>query len=305
MQKTDNQQFTNRALVKWFLPYVLIASLQYDLTKNGLQYSSPFVLMAFRYLSVGIIFYFVGGRKVPIDRDTLLVAVFASTSTVLWAFGLKIVSPGDSAVLSYTMPLFSIPIAFIVIKERVLVRELVGALVGFSGVILYSISLSHGSLLIGALFTVLNAVFWAAYSAYYRKLKTREPIPMLTTQFLVGSIPMIIGSFLLPQLRVTTNFAIDVVYVIVFTGVIQYYLWNGLLRRGRVGRITTMAFAVPAMSILIDSIQTSTFPTTFEVLGAIVMFLGIFISSWYKGAPEKSVALTQKEKDPQGKGLLD
>jgi drug/metabolite transporter (DMT)-like permease len=261
--------------------------------------------MAFRYLSVGIIFYFVGGRKVPIDRDTLLVAAFASTSTLLWAFGLKIVSPGDSAVLSYTMPLFSIPIAFIIIKERILLRELIGALVGFSGVLIYSISLSHGSLLIGALFTVLNAVFWAAYSAYYRKLKTREPIPMLTTQFLVGSIPMIIGSIFLPQLQVTGDFVIDIVYVIVFTGVIQYYLWNGLLRRGRVGRITTMAFAVPATSILIDSIQTSTFPTAFEILGAIVMFLGIFVSSWNKGSAQNSTAIVQKEKDAQGKGQLD
>lgn len=252
--------------------------------------------MSFRYLSVGLIFYFLGGRKISLDRDTLLVATFASTSTILWAFGLKIVSPGDSAVLSYTMPLFSIPIAFIVIKEKILLRELIGALVGFSGVLIYSLSLSHGSLVIGALFTVLNAVFWAAYSVYYRKLKTREPIPMLTTQFLVGSIPMIIGSFFLPQLEITTNFLIDLVYVIVFTGVVQFYLWNGLLRRGRVGRITTMAFAVPAVSIFIDSIRTLTTPTVFEIIGATVMFFGIFISSWNKGSDNLSAPFSENEK---------
>jgi drug/metabolite transporter (DMT)-like permease len=240
--------------------------------------------MTLRYVPVGIIFYFMGGRKVPMDRDTLLVAAFASTSTILWAFGLKMVSPGDSAVLSYTMPLFSIPVAFIAIREKISARELAGALVGFSGVVIYSMSLSHGSLLVGALFSILNAIFWAAYTVYYRKLKTREPIPMLTTQFLVGSIPMIMGSFFFPQLTVTTNFLIDLVYIIVFTGVVQFYLWNGLLRRARVGRVTTMAFAVPAVSILIDSIRTFTVPTSFEVIGAIVMFLGIFVSSWNRGS---------------------
>lgn len=244
--------------------------------------------MAMRYLSTGIIFYFVGGRKVPLDRDTLLIAVFASTSTIIWAFGLKMVSPGDSAVLSYTMPLFSIPIAFLAINEKVSTRELAGALVGFSGVVIYSLSLAHGSVLLGGVLSVINAVFWAAYSVYYRKLKMREPIPMLTTQFLVGSIPLVIGSFLLPQLTVTTNFLIDLFYVIVFTGVVQFYLWNGLLRRGRVGRITTMAFAVPAVTILIDSLRTLTVPGSFVIIGAIVMFLGIFISNWNKGSQSQT-----------------
>ena len=279
---------------------MLVASLQYQFTKDGLNYSSPFVLMAFRYVSVGIIFYFVGGRKIPIDRDTLLVAAFASTSTILWAVGLNMVSPGDSAVLSYTMPLFSIPIAFIAIREKISARELTGALVGFSGVVIYSVSWSHGSLLVGALLTVINAVFWAAYSVYYRKLKAREPIPMLTTQFLVGSIPMVMGAFFFPQMTVTTNFLIDLVYVIVFTGVIQFYLWNGLLRRGRVGRITTMAFAVPALTILIDSIRNLTVPTYFEVIGAIVMFLGIFISNWSK-VSESRVSSVSAERAVQSR----
>ena len=276
-----------------------MASLQYQFTKDGLIYASPFVLMSLRYVSVGIIFYFVGGRKVPIDRDTILVAAFASISTTLWSIGLRMVSPGDSAVLSYTMPLFSIPIAFIAIKERISSRELAGALVGFSGVVIYSLSLFHGSLLLGALFSVTNAVFWAAFSVYYRKLKSREPIPILTTQFLVGSVPLIIGSVLFPQLTVTTTFLVDLGYIIVFAGVVQFYLWNGLLRRGRVGRITTMAFAVPAVTILIDSIRTLVVPTVIEVVGMIVMFLGIFVSNWNKDSQIK-VSSASSDKSKQG-----
>ncbi len=152
------------SLLKWFLPYVLVASLQYQFAKNGLEYASPFVLMGFRYLLVGIFFYFVGGRRMRLDADAIKVAVFASLSTGLWAAGLQYVSPGDSAVLSYTMPLFSIPIAYLSIREKASLREIGGAVIGFSGVVLYSLSLNHGSLLIGAVLTVLNAIFWAAYS---------------------------------------------------------------------------------------------------------------------------------------------
>lgn len=253
--------------------------------------------MGFRYLLVGAFFYFIGGRKVRLDANTVKIAVFASLSTALWAIGLQYVSPGDSAVLSYTMPLFSIPIAYVAMREKATVREIAGAIVGFSGVVLYSLSLTHGSLLLGAILTVLNAVFWAAYSTYYRKLRNSEPIPILTTQFLLGSVLFVAGSFFEPKFALTSNLIFDLVYVVVFTGIIQYYLWNGLLRRGRVGRITTMAFAVPATSVLLTSVLNSTVPSDLSIIGAIVMFFGIFLSNWnVKPETTKTEATASSEK---------
>ena len=242
--------------------------------------------MTFRYVFTGIIFYFLGGRKIPLDRDALLVAGFSSASTLLWAVGLTYVSAGDSAVLSYTMPLFSIPIAFVVIREKVMVRELLGALVGFSGVFVYSLTLNHGSQPLGAVFTLIGAVFWAAYSVYYRKLRSRDPIPILTTQFLVGSIPGAVGSLFYPQISAGVNLSVDLVYIVLFSGVVLFVLWNGLLRRGRVGRITTMAFAVPAMTILVDSIRTLTLPSSLAVIGGVMMFIGVFIANWSRDSGE-------------------
>jgi drug/metabolite transporter (DMT)-like permease len=242
--------------------------------------------MTFRYVFTGIIFYLLGGRKIPVDRDALLVAGCSSASTLLWAVGLSYVSAGDSAILSYTMPLFSIPIAFVIIREKVLRRELLGALVGFSGVIVYSFTLNHGSQTMGAVLTLVGAIFWAVYSVYYRKLRTRDPIPILTTQFLVGSIPGAIGSVFYPQILPGINLLIDLVYIVLFSGVVLFVLWNGLLRRGRVGRITTMAFAVPGMTILIDSIRTLTLPNSLAVIGGVMMFIGVFIANWSRDSGE-------------------
>ncbi len=277
---------TNTRLAKWLVPYVIVASLQYQFTKDGLSYASPFVLMTFRYVFTGVVFYFLGGRRISLDRDALLVAAFSSASTLLWAVGLDYVSAGDSAVLSYTMPLISIPVAFVVIREKVLRRELLGAVVGFSGVVVYSLTLNHGSQPLGAFFTLVGAVFWATYSVYYRKLRSRDPIPILTTQFLVGSIPGAVGSVFYPQISPGINLLIDLVYILLFSGVVLFVLWNGLLRRGRVGRITTMAFAVPAMTILIDSIRTLTFPSSLTVIGGVMMFVGVFIANWSRDSGE-------------------
>jgi drug/metabolite transporter (DMT)-like permease len=288
-------QTGNGSILKWFLLYLCIASLQYQFRKDGLNYASPFVLMAGRYLLVGMMFYFIGGRKIPLDRDALKVAFYASISTLLWAAGLQYVSPGDSAVLSYTMPLFSIPIAYFSIKERVSQREVLGAIVGFSGVIIYSLTLTHGSILFGAILTIINAVFWATYSVYYRKLKDRDPAPVLTTQFLVGAIPFVIGSIFFPKVNPTVNFFVDFAYIVIFMGLFQYFLWNKLLRLGRVGKITTMAFAVPATSIFIDAVLTSRLPTLISILGAGIMFIGIFIASWQRDSSQREIMQPQKQ----------
>jgi drug/metabolite transporter (DMT)-like permease len=133
---------------------------------------------------------------------------------------------------------------------------------------------------VGAAFTLVGAVFWGAYSVYYRKLRNREPFPILTTQFLVGSIPGVVGSLFYPQISPGVNLFVDVVYIVLFSGVAMFVLWSGLLRRGRVGRITTLAFAVPATTILIDSIRTLSSPSSLAVIGGVVMFVGIFVANW-------------------------
>jgi drug/metabolite transporter (DMT)-like permease len=281
-------RLTNATLAKWLVPYVVVAALQYQFTKDGLSYTSPFVLMTFRYVFAGIVFYFLGGRRIPLDRDALLVAGFSSASTLLWAVGLGYVSAGDSAILSYTMPLFSIPLAFVVVREKILSRELLGALVGFSGVFVYSLTLGHGSQSLGAFFTLVGAVFWAAYSVYYRKLRNREPLPIFTTQFLVGSLPGVVGSLFYPQISPGVNLLVDLVYIVLFSGVVLFFLWNGLLRRGRVGRITTLAFAVPAMTILIDSVRTFTLPSSLAALGGSMMFIGVFIATWSRDSGDST-----------------
>jgi drug/metabolite transporter (DMT)-like permease len=291
-------QFSNQTtLAKWFLPYVLVASLQYQFTKDGLIYASPFVLMSFRYVIVGIVFFFIGGRKLPLDKDSILVAFFSCLSSIFWAIGLSTVSPGDSAVLSYTMPLFSIPLAYAIIRERASFRELLGASVGFGGVVVYSLTLSHNSQFLGAFYTILGAVFWGAYSVYYRKLRGRQPFPILTTQFLIGSIPLLIGTIFFSQIEITPNLVFDLSYIVVFTGLVQFYFWNGLLRRGRVGRITTLAFAVPAVTVLIDYFRHITVPgidSIISAVGAALMFIGIFVSNWHKQG------LTEQENDETG-----
>jgi drug/metabolite transporter (DMT)-like permease len=51
-----------------------------------------------------------------------------------------------------------------------------------------------------------------------------------------------------------------------------------MARMESIGRVTTIAFGVPATSVVIQALLTGELPTPIEILGVAVMFVGIYIS---------------------------
>jgi drug/metabolite transporter (DMT)-like permease len=271
---------TKRGMAAYALPYVLAASLQYTFAKDGLQYADPFVFMGIRYFITSTICFAIARNLRPIvNMDTFLLGVFTFLSTAFWAVGLQYVSAGQSAVLSYTMPLFAIPLAVLILKEGTTRFGTIGALIGFAGVATYGFALVDvGGSTLGIALSVTNAFFWGLYTVYYRKLKNQEPVRTVATQFFIGGllfIPFFPFTF---YLNPTPSFFIDLGYVSVVGGAITLLLWNAMARMESIGRVTTIAFGVPATSVVIQALLTGQLPTPVELLGVAVMFAGIYIS---------------------------
>jgi drug/metabolite transporter (DMT)-like permease len=79
--------------------------------------------------------------------------------------------------------------------------------------------------------------------------------------------------------NVTPEFLLDLGYISMFSGFASFLLWSGMLRREKVGKVTTIAFAVPAMTTLIETIRTGVVPGLVTIGGIGIMFLGIYISN--------------------------
>jgi drug/metabolite transporter (DMT)-like permease len=270
-----------RRLYVYAVPYVIIASLQYSFAKDGLRFSDPLTFMAGRYLIASFAtFLFARSFRPRINRDTALLSLFTAMSTLLWIYGLQRVSPAQSAVLSFTMPLFAIPITAFVVNERASRLSWAGTLLGFVGVTVYGLSLAgSGTTLLGGLLTVGNAVFWASYTVYYRKTRNQDAATTVGTQLLICGALFAVFAPITFSVSVTPEFLLDLGYVSIFSGFVSFLLWNGMLRRERVGKVTTLAFAVPAMTTLIEAIETGVIPGLATLGGIGIIFLGIYISS--------------------------
>ncbi|MEM0158530.1 MAG: DMT family transporter [Thermoplasmataceae archaeon] len=268
--------------IKFLVPYVIFTSFNYYFAKNGLLYSSPLAFMGIRYLLSGIVLL-AFSRKLVLTKQLLLLSVVTVGSTIFWAYGLIYVSPTESAVLSYSMPLFSLPLAFMLVGERPTILEMMGIAVGFAGVVIYGIPLFHGFTIVGVILTLVNAVFWAAFSVMYRKLKDQDPIAINATQFIIGSAIMLAISPVDFRIVFTMNFTIDLLWLVTLGGILQFVLWNMMIRVSRVNRITVLAFSVPIFTMIIGILTTREVPGILSASGVVVMFLGILISRLKRG----------------------
>lgn len=268
-----------RGLIVYALPYVIIVSLQFEFAKDGLRYADPLTFMALRYLIASFVtFLYARSFRPQINKDTVLVSIFSFLSILVWILGLQRVSPAESAVLSYTYPLFAIPLSTLILNERSSRMGYIGTLVGFVGVSIYAITLAgNEGTILGDSFTIFSAVFWALVAVYYRKMRY-DALRIIGTQFLLCGILFSVMAPFSFSITVTSEFLVDLSFMSVFAGFCTFILFNAMLRREKVGRITTLAFAIPALTTLIQTIKTGAVPSPITLSGIGLMFLGIYIS---------------------------
>jgi len=267
--------------MKYALLYVLIQTFMYQIAKDGLTYASPFVLMGTRFMIASSLTFLMARRFRPIiNKDTILLSVFTCAATGLWTYGLEFVSPADSAVLSYTMPLFSIPISAIILSEKPTSSDWGGAVLGFIGVLIYSIPLTkHSFTLLGGVLTLVNAFFYATYTVYFRKLKNQEPTMTVATQLLFAALILLALTPLDYRLTVNGNFLFDLAYLSVLGGVAMLFLWNALARFQKIGKTTTLVYLTPVAATVVQTVQTSILPDGVSLSGLALMILGLCLSN--------------------------
>jgi len=269
-----------RTMMGYLVPYVLIATFQFQVAKDALNYSSPFVLMGLRYLVASSLIFGIVRRFRPIlNKDTVLLSLFTCASAGLWGLGLEYVSPAESAVLSYSMPLISIPISWAILSEKATTNEWGGAVVGLLGVLIYSLPFAYHALTaLGGVLTLMNAFFWGMYTVYYRKLKNQEPATTVATQLMLAGIVFLFLAPLDYRLVVAPSFWFDLAYLSILSGAVSFYLWNTMARLQKIGKTATLIYSIPVTATFLQFVVSSVMPDPLSLIGICLMIFGIYIS---------------------------
>jgi len=267
--------------VGYLLPYILISTFQYQVAQDGLKYSSPFVLMSLRYLiAAPVLFVVVRSFRPIVNKDTILLSIFTWVSGAFWMVGLEYVSTSESAVLSYTMPLISIPMSSLILSEKASHKEWAGAAVGFLGVVIYSFAVVENKTLsvLGAVLTLVNAFFWALYTIYYRKLRNQQSTTTVASQLLIAGLLFLSLTPLGYRVKATPGFWFDLTYLSLLSAAASFLLWNAMARLDRIGRVSTLVYLIPVAVTVVEYVETSVLPPPVSWIGICLMIFGIYIS---------------------------
>jgi drug/metabolite transporter (DMT)-like permease len=170
--------------------------------------------------------------------------------------------------------------SFLILSEKASRKEWAGAVVGFIGVLVYSLVVFEDRALsaLGAVLTLVNAFFWAMYTIYYRKLKNQELTSTVATQLLFGAVLFFLMAPLGYRIDATPSFWFDLVYLSVLAAAASFLLWNSLARLSRVGKTSTLIYSTPVAVTVVQYVETSSLPPPTALIGLGLMIFGIYMS---------------------------
>ena len=150
---------------------------------KSLLESNPPVVLLFQRLAVSTVFLFlvilISKRSMKIEKqDRHLVFMAAFFEPFLYfvgeSFGLRLISASLAAVLIATIPLFNPIFTWLLLKEKVSLREIVSLIVSFGGILMIVTSNFEGGATIKGIAFMSLAIFSAVgYSIVTKQLVTK------------------------------------------------------------------------------------------------------------------------------------
>lgn len=196
-------QNTSSKIYFVFLAIILIWGFSWPMNKIGIQYMHPIWFAALRLiigtLSMFILVGMLGKLFLPTRKDMSIILTIGLLQmglfTTLINLGLNYVDAGRSAILTYTTPLWVMPLAILFFNEKASYLKWLGFILGMAGVIVlfnpWSIDWSRHDVLMGNGMLLLAALSLAISMICARNIRwTRSPLELLPWQLLVGTIPV-------------------------------------------------------------------------------------------------------------------
>ncbi len=270
---------------------ILTWGYSWVLMKIGLKYAEPFTFATWRCAIGGLAiipFLYMKGIAFPrIEKLPDFVFVGLFQTTIMFGsmlYGMKFVTAGKTAVLLYTMPIWTILLVHFYLKQELNRSHWRGIASGCLGIlfILGWDTLVHQSLsiLFGESLIIIGAISWAISNIWVKRRMVAE------NTYMLSGIQLIIGSLGLALLAIPTEGVFNVtwtaefIYAILFTAIIastlDFTIWFYLLKNMDINTATFSSMLVPVFGLLFDWLILGTKLDIGIVMGGMLILLGIY-----------------------------
>ena len=271
---------------------VLTTSLMgsaFAIGKIGLIYSSPILLVAYRFSLAGILmafFVYLWKRPHPhslTDWGKIFIIGFFQTAGVMGCIfvSLKTITAGESSILTFINPLLVVIFGTILLKLTYRRLQWIGVILGFLGV--FITFGAHLTIKIGTLLGFMSAVSWAIGTLLIKTWGQKFDVWVLTAyQMLFGGIVLFFSSFILeePFFEVTSVSIFILLWLAIMASIVQFAVWFYLLHIGDPGKTSAFLFLAPFFGVLSGWVLLQEPIHWYVILGGVFIFIGIFLANW-------------------------
>jgi drug/metabolite transporter (DMT)-like permease len=282
--------------LRYWLPSVLLFVLSvtwgyaWILAKQALSYSPPFAFAAERSVGGAIaLFLMLKSMKRPVrliaPALTLAIGLTQVTAFVaLQTWALVEGGPGKTAVLIFTMPIWTLLMAWLILGERVRGGQWIAVLSTLTGLLFIIEPWDMHSSMFSKFLCVMAALSWATGTVLIKHLRSSRTVDLLSLtawQMLLGAVPLVLLATLVPERQ--TDWSAHYVGILMFMSIVStalcWWLWVYLLDRVPAWEASLSLLGTPVVAIMSSRLVLDEEFTRWEIAGIVLIGSGLLLMS--------------------------
>lgn len=202
----------------------------------------------------------------------------------LLAFASVSLSAGFTSILNATAPLFGTVVAFVWLRERLTITQLIGFVLGFIGVIILigwkSVSATP-TFVMAASAGLIAALTYAIAAPYIKQKLTGVPSLAVTVGSQLGAAVLLLPAlpFTVPQQPITEGIVIAVLGLALLSTAFAYILYFRLIQNIGATKALTVTYLIPLFAMLWGALFLNEAITVSIILGCGLILLGTAIAN--------------------------
>lgn len=276
---------------RWVLPLALAAlailwGYSWVLAKQALVYAPPFAFAAERCIGGALALLLavrLMGRPLRLVAPGATLAIGLAQVTgfmIFQTWALVEGGAGGTAVLIFTMPIWTLLIAWPMLGERIRGMQWLAALSTLSGLLLIIEPWDMHSGLFSKFLGVMAALCWAIGTVLVKRLRSRKKVDLLsltTWQMLMGSVPLLLLALVIPERATDWSMAYTgiLVFMSLITTALCWWLWINILDRVPAWEASLSVLGTPVVAIVSSRMMLDEAFKPSEVAGILLIGSGL------------------------------
>jgi O-acetylserine/cysteine efflux transporter len=264
---------------------VIIWGANFVVIKLGLQQLPPILFTALRFIFAAFpLIFFVKRPAIPLK---LLLGYamfqFALQFTLLFS-GIKLgFPPGLASLVIQLQAFFTIGLAVLILGERPIVTQLIGAAIAFCGMALVASQLEARATTIGFLMVITGGLCWAVANIFTKQIGSVNALSLVVWAALLASPPLIFASLVIEGTGawITVVSELDwssagaVMFQSYANTIVGFGIWAILMRKYPTATIAPFTLLVPVTGMLSAAIVLNEPLQWWKIVAGLLVLCGL------------------------------